>query len=339
MRGWGKPIIQRLPTGDLVASLFKSLRHEPNPNYPDAHEEAALSVSHDEGLTWSEPRLLGLPVRPTQFSVLSDGTIIMGGWPHGLYRSEDGGQTFGECVVRWDEFSRDRRPGVVKCYGETIGVQEMPDGSLVTTCETYIEPWERYDDAHAYVIRSTDRGVTWGDASFIINTDETSVLPLPDGRMLGFVRLSTQYSRDVLGQGGHVGEGGDQMAIMESGDRGYTWTEPKLLGLGMAQIPAFPLLLPDGRLLLIYGNRQFPFGAQVVASRDLGKTWDLENFLMLAWAAWHIPGGHPRSILMPDESIITGYYARYFMDHPEDVNLDLVAHCLRWRVPNDWPPV
>ncbi|MFH0963610.1 MAG: hypothetical protein V2A58_06320, partial [Planctomycetota bacterium] len=87
----------------------------------------------------------------------------------------------------------------------------------------------------------------------------------------------------------------------------------------------------------IYGNRQFPFGCQAIATRDQGKTWDLENFLMLAYASWDNYGGHPRSILMPDGSVITGYYARYFRETPT-VNEDIVSHCLRWNVPVDWPP-
>jgi len=61
---------------------------------------------------------------------------------------------------------------------------------------------------------------------------------------------------------------------------------------------------------------------------------------MLAYASWDNYGGHPRSILIPDGSVITGYYARYFKENavPEgDINRDMVSHCLRWRVPDAWP--
>jgi hypothetical protein len=130
------------------------------------------------------------------------------------------------------------------------------------------------------------------------------------------------------------------MALMESRDDGYTWTEPELIGLGAAQIPAFPVPLPDGRIILTYGNRQFPFGVQAIASRDEGRTWDTNNFLMLAWSSWTNLGGHPRSILMPDGTIVTGYYAHYFKDHQgTNENHDVVSHCLRWSPPADWPPV
>ena len=123
---------------------------------------------------------------------------------------------------------------------------------------------------------------------------------------------------------------------MESDDQGRTWTEPRRIGLGKAQVPGFPLLLPDGRLLLIHGNRQFPFGSQVLASRDGGKTWDLDHPLILSWFSWDNYGGHPRSILMPDGSIITGYYVRMFKEDP-GVTKDLTSHVVRWRVPEDWP--
>ena len=73
---------------------------------------------------------------------------------------------------------------------------------------------------------------------------------------------------------------------------------------------------------------------------DEGRTWDTNNFLMLAWSSWTNLGGHPRSILMPDGTIVTGYYAHYFKDHQGvNENHDVVSHCLRWSPPADWPPV
>jgi len=106
----------------------------------------------------------------------------------------------------------------------------------------------------------------------------------------------------------------------------------------MAQVPGLPLLLPDGRLLLIYGNRQFPFGCQAIASRDGGRTWDLDRALILSWFSWDNYGGHPRSILMPDGSVLTGYYVRMFKENANaNVARDLASHVVRWRVPEHWP--
>lgn len=337
VRGWSKPVIQRLANGDLLASQSKNLRQERNPNYPDADEEAALCRSTDNGITWSEPWLLGIPGRPTQLSALSSGALVLAAGGN-LYRSADEGTTWAGCDIDWDAFQDDTRENVMRGFGETNGLTEMPDGSLLGVAFTLHEPIDVYTDFRAYAIRSSDNGRTWGDATKIIETDEVELLLLPDGRLLGFARLDTSYTRDVWGQTGQIAEGGDTMALMKSTDGGRTWTEPKPIGLGAAQIPGFPLLLPDGRLLLIHGNRQFPFGVQAVGSRDLGLTWDLDHPLILAWASWDNYGGHPRSILMPDGSIMTGYYARYFKEYPDTVNGDIVSHCLNWRVPENWPP-
>ena len=103
----------------------------------------------------------------------------------------------------------------------------------------------------------------------------------------------------------------------------------------------------DGRLLIVYGNRQFPFGAQAIASRDGGETWDSEHPIILAWFSWDNYCGHPRSVLLPDGSVVTGYYARVFTGAHEIVltptarnpDPDVVGHCLRWRVADDWPPL
>lgn len=352
LRGWGKPIIQRLADGDLIASQYKNLidKDKRNPGYPEAFEEAALCNSRDGGRTWSEPRLPGIPGRVTQFSVLKDGGMLLAtqdfapGAPGRLYHSGDGGRTFRESRIPWEDFVFDKGPGITRFFGETNGPVQLPDGTILLLCSALRPADREYTDRASYLLRSRDGGKTWGDASFVINTDEVELLPLPDGRLLGFARLSTAYMRDVMAAGdqtgeAQVGEGGETMAVMESSDSGRVWSKPRLIGLGSAQVPAFPLLMPDGRLLLIYGNRQFPFGVQAIASRDFGRTWDLENFLMLAWASWTALGGHPRSILMPDGSIVTGYYAHYFKDNlGGNENHDVVSHCLRWTPPSDWPP-
>lgn len=58
-RGRGKPIIVRLPGGDLLASQYKDLESQRNPAYPQHVSEMALCRSTDEGLSWSEPRCWG----------------------------------------------------------------------------------------------------------------------------------------------------------------------------------------------------------------------------------------------------------------------------------------
>lgn len=341
--GYGKPALVCLPGGDLLATGFLNHSDDPDYTYPDgsrAHscewwtiEEAALMRSADDGQTWSEPRLLGFPGRPTQLSCLPGGTLIMAVLRE-LYRSTDEGQSWTRCDVPWDEFAP---AGPLDLgFGETGGIVQAPDGTLICSCFAHRSPQQTVHDWNSFIIRSRDDGQKWGDPTFVVNTDEVSYLQMPDGRLLGFARVDTMYSRDIWGISGQSGEGGDTVALMESSDLGRSWSEPRRIGLGMAQVPAFPLRLGDGRLLLVYGNRQFPFGCQVVASRDAGATWDLDHPLVLSWFGWDNYGGHPRSLLMPDGSIITGYYVRMFKEDSQ-VSCDLASHVVRWRPPDDWP--
>lgn len=251
-----------------------------------------------------------------------------------LLRSEDEGTSWRACEVRWGSFaSADRN---MRGYGETNGATSLADGTLVLSCFAHRSPMLTVRDWGSYIIRSVDGGRTWGDATFVVPTDEVSYLQLPDGRLLGFARVDTMYAREVWGVKGQSGEGGDTVTLIESRDLGRTWTEPRRIGLGMAQVPGFPLLLGDGRLLLLYGNRQFPFGCQAIASRDLGASWEVEHPLVLSWFSWDNYCGHPRSLLMPDGSILTGYYTRVLKES-SSVAADIASHVVRWRVPGDWP--
>jgi hypothetical protein len=324
-RGWGKPIIVRLPNGDLLTPAFRSIRAGSNPRYPSAVYEAALCRSKDQGFSWSTPRLLGIPARVVQFTALRSGTLIMAtgyGEYTAIYRSQDEGETWDRCVVIWK--GAPDKPGQSSLlFEETSGVLELRDGTLI--CNGAVVEGR---GGTSYILRSRDDGRTWGDASVVPTGTpavEISYVELPGGKIMGFARVQTDG----------LGEGGAALKIVESTDGGRSWSPPRSFGLGKAQIPGFPLYLKDGRLVLVYGHRQFPFGVQAIASRDGGRTWDTDHPIILSWFSWDASCGIPRSLVMPDGSILTGYYARVFnTGSPEDV----VSHALSWRVPEHWPP-
>lgn len=318
-RGWGKPVIVRISNGELLASQYKNLQKDPNPRFPGVREEAAISRSVDEGITWSVPRLLNIPGRVTQFSALKNDTLILAAGGQ-LYRSQDRGMTWAKSDLVWQPPSWNGQSQSLQ-FDETNGVIELPNGTLFCGAYSSLEPGRN----RSYLLRSTDQGLRWSDGSFVADASEISYLALPSGKILGFARTPTNGA----------GEGGALLTIVESVDGGRQWTSPRRFGLGMAQIPGFPLRLPDGRLLLIYGNRQFPFGVQAIASLDEGKTWLVDRPIFLSWFSWDSYCGHPRSILMPDGSVMTGYYTRVFQEGTP--NEDIVSHAVRWRVPAAWP--
>ena len=120
------------------------------------------------------------------------------------------------------------------------------------------EPDKR--DEAVYLLRSKDGGKTWDDVSLIAkNFNETALAVLPGNRLAAAMRSV-----------------GGSISISFSDDLGRTWSAPQGV-TGQNEHPGDLLLLPDGRLLLAYGNRNPPFGVRAMISSDGGKTWDKEN--------------------------------------------------------------
>ena len=254
------------------------------------------------------------------FSALADGTLLLGGPGAAIYRSSDEGSS-------WQESDVERTVSVDGAsydlfWGENSGPHELSDGTVVCSGYMTFEPGR----CRAFLLRSTDGGRTWGDATPLAAASEVNLAVLPGDGMFACLRVQTDGA----------GEGGAALAVTESHDGGRTWKDPARI-LGKAQSPGFPVYLSDGRLVITYTHRQFPFGAQAIASRDGGATWDTAHPIILAWFSWDDTCGHPRSLALADGSILTGYYARLFKGSANP-STDVVGHCLRWRPPDDWPP-
>jgi len=285
-RGGHKPCLALLPNGDLFATQY-------------ANGEICLCRSTDQGMHWGPPQgtgfKSGLGGRAAQFGVLRNGIFLMV-IENILYFSEDEGHSWQKSTIDCSVTVEGHDYDVI--FSETDGFHELVDGSVV--CSGYISL--AAGQPRAYLFRSYDSGTTWGDRSYIADASEVNFAFLPGNRGFGCLRVGTEGA----------GEGGAVCMVIDSTDCGRTWTKPRTIGLGCAQIPGYPLLLQDGRLLLVYGNRQFPFGAQAIASLDYGSTWDTQHPIILVWFSWDNYCGMPRSLVLPDGSILTGYYVRVF---------------------------
>ncbi len=345
----GKPQAAQLPDGTVVVAGFIE---------PPVHKESrcTLHFSRDNGQTFSEPRVLEFGGRSNGFRCLKDGTLILGhgGAREGISRSTDGGKTWTTFEIPDSIVPGDQRVTMGECHGPI----ELADGTLLVHLARTVGKYEWA----AYVIRSKDGGKTWGDPTRVpteTDSDEISYALLPSGRILGITRSSAaMIKRDHLEDvvpGGRTApfgsEAGDAAYSFFSDDGGRTWSHPKPTGLGVLQAAgAYPLPLQDGRLLLLYGNRIFPYGTQAVGSRDGGVTWDLDHPIILSWHSWSGYCGHPRSVQLRDGTILTGYYTHRIDtegDGPVDTarnaptprhNREDTGEVVRWRVPDDWPP-
>jgi hypothetical protein len=284
----------------------------------------AVTESDDGGTSWSRLRPLdfeGTDVRNPAFGITSRGTWVlayiemdcypqgrwkpdgMGVFPIRITRSSDSGRTWSDPVVI------DPRPrSLCSPYGR---IAEDRYGSLLLSI---------YGDNEVFLCRSSDDGCTWDEPHPVAaGFNETAVLPLPDGRVLAFLR-SAESGEDA---GTWLGE---------SADGGRSWSAPRRL-LGAARHPADAVRLADGTLVLAYGHRNPPFGVRVVASRDGGRTWDTGRTLVLTADCSTWDCGYPSSVVLPDGRILTAYYALDAMGslrNGERYPLGLHAGAIRW---------
>jgi hypothetical protein len=147
-----------------------------------------------------------------------------------------------------------------------------------------------YVTHRALVVRSRDSGRTWGDVSTIAEGfNECAFLRLPGGRLLAAMR--------------HRKSG---LWTTFSTDKGYTWSEPNQVTEGR-RYPADLILLPSGRVLVVYGRRHSPYGIECRLSADQGTAWG--EPLLLAWSATNADCGYPSGIVLGDGTIVLLWYA------------------------------
>lgn len=168
----------------------------------------------------------------------------------------------------------------------------------------------------AYLIRSYDRGGRWGDASTIfrdesggpsdlqgINFNETAVLAFPDGEMLAMGRADeTFHTEGAFIPVGGVGE----LRSARSFNSGLSWSRPERTEI-FGQ-PAHLLHLGGDRVLCTYGYRRQPYGIRAVESRDRGRTWLVDDTVVLRDDAPGWDMGYPMTLQVDEKLFLTTYY-------------------------------
>jgi hypothetical protein len=350
----GKPEIHALKNGELLAAYSrnysadnsKSSQRIPGPMYNEVRWSA------DGGETWSESVV---PISPDVIGPNYEGRILQ--MPDGRLLMATVGRNHSgpELVSEGPHFTESRdfgrtwsAPWKLDCSGvwsdghgwPTRQSIVYPDGSIVLYASNYNLHQPRRFETWAF--RSIDGGHTAVEHWLIRkNSHDQSFVRLPGGKIVALLRMfGLQMSRDELPYGYHPewddgNEGHDYLAVAESLDDGYSWSTPRPVTYYM-EVPGHLLVLQDGRLLLTYGVRHYPMGAQALISADEGQTWDTENKLMLCWsgalcwnAAHPYPNGHPFSAQRADGKVITAYYRTA---DPEDY-LSTIIEAVIWDLP------
>jgi hypothetical protein len=177
---------------------------------------------------------------------------------------------------------------------------------------------------------SVDGGHTWqtrGSVPLFEGTveeqyHEPHVLELPDGRLLGLIRLQDHGQAPPLENLGLVHF---SLVQTESSDGGHTWTPARPLGFHGS--PPHLLQHSTGALVCVYGYRLAPFGQRAMISQDGGQTWDTDIVLRDDGPTSDL--GYPSSVELDDGSILTVYYQQRASAHE---NCSLLW--TRWRLPS-----
>jgi len=115
---------------------------------------------------------------------------------------------------------------------------------------------------------------------------------LPTGRIL----CITRCQRDPTGV--------MWSEVFYSDDGGETWGF--LSRVNDFGAPGNLVLMPDGRIVAVYGYRLMPAGIRATVSEDGGKTWGPEIIVRNDGGSWDL--GYPNSWLVDDNTIGTLYY-------------------------------
>lgn len=155
---------------------------------------------------------------------------------------------------------------------------------------------------------SDDDGVTWDFYSEIycdphnrIAASYPQIVRLPSGRWLCVLGCWFQAA------GARI----RWTSVCYSDDEGLNWSAPRRIHAW--SVSPFPLLLEDGRLIIVFMRRTpDPTGLYVIVSDDEGAHWSapacLRDDTIRAGPRGYIDGGYPVALQMGDGRIFTAYY-------------------------------
>ena len=301
------PVVVRIAGDQLVAVLRGGAGH--------VGVTGRLDVvrSQDGGKTWTVPEVVvnsEADDRNPALGVAADGSVVLayhaqasyeedGKWAGHLghvrmmvTRSSDGGMTW---ETPWDLGYTPMEKH--SAFGRIVS---MPDGTLLLPVYgSGIEPGA-VEENHSYVLRSTDKGRTWGKPSLLsAGHNETALLYLSGENLIAAMRSADKDQR---------------LDLCRSSDGGRTWTTPEPV-TEAREHPADLVLLSNGWLLMVFGVRHAPFGVQAMVSKDGGHTWG--DRLVVCDGLGDSDLGYPSCVLVGDQLVTLYYCGPRRFDEPE----------------------
>jgi hypothetical protein len=289
------PKLTTLPDGTIAAALFDQPNHQKTPGSIQCY------VSRDQGQTWQHAGTPG-PKTDTTFRVNhaigvdADGELVV----------ISGGKTIADRRLIKPIVARTSDQGATWDISEQFpaspdGREYVPFGNLTGRDDGgYLVPayTPYYGPCYSYILRGDANAENWETLSRLPKEDygENVLLNLGDGEWLSAVRYNKQSH---------------WIEVLRSTDDARSWD---VLGQVTAsgEHPAHLLELPDGRVVMTYGDRTAGnHGVEALISTDRGRTWG--EPIRLADAIGDC--GYPSSVLLSDGNILTAFYAQSTADH------------------------
>jgi hypothetical protein len=162
------------------------------------------------------------------------------------------------------------------------------------------------NEGRVFAARTRDGGRSFSFESFVGEEPEGfAIMPasirLPSGEILTFVRCASPY-----GPGRQA-----WIELYRSTDEGRSWRyagRPAPV-VGHNGNPPTISRLADGRLVLVYGFRDAPYGLRARTSNDDGASWSDEIVLRDDGGSPDL--GYPRTVVRPDGTLLSVYYYNY----------------------------
>lgn len=315
-----------------------------------------ICTSRDDGRTWTSPQVANdspLDDRDTGAVPLGGDKLLLSWFTTDNRKNED--RASGAQLERWREaFARITEENAKRWVGAWIctsddrgeswhapvrvpltaphGPIRRRRGDLLYFGKQFLTAMQGFSAGEGGIaaMRSTDEGQTWeklGTVPLCANTVEGSyhephVAELPDGRLVGLIRLEDAPAGPKLEESGMVHF---SMVQTTSEDGGRTWTpgEP----LGFHGCPPHLVHHSSGVLVCTYGRRLEPYGERAMISHDGGASWRYDYILRDDGPDRDL--GYPSTVELGDGSLLTAYYQK-----PESSQDKCSLLWTRWNLPS-----
>ena len=170
-----------------------------------------------------------------------------------------------------------------------------------------------------YCLRSRNDGESWEmitvarDITGVHDFSEGQIIELPSGRILMMMRHAGKTMSDR------------HLYQSSSDDDGQTWSQAKETPIW--GYPPHLLQLRSGALLCTYTHRRPPYGIRGCLSYDEGRTWNIDNEIIIRDDSVHGGISYPTAVQLDDDSIFVAYGVNKRSDSspPEEVIDDIPA--------------